>query len=69
MIRSVLALALLAAAPVTAADVQVSASILPQGRISETTQVRLIIRIEGSSIPDVGSPKLPAMKKDRKSVV
>ena len=62
MIRPLLALALLAAAPVAAADVQVSASVLPQGRISETTQVRLIIRIEGSSIPDVGSPKLPAMK-------
>ena len=61
MIRSLLALALFAATPVAAADVQVSASILPQGRISETTQVRLIIRIDGSAIPDVGTPKLPAM--------
>ncbi len=65
MIRPLLALALLAllaVTPVGAADVQVSASILPQGRISETTQVRLIIRVDGTSIPDVGSPKLPAMK-------
>ena len=62
MIRPLLALALFAVAPAAAADVQVSASILPQGRISETTQVRLVIRVEGSSIPDVSSPKLPAMK-------
>jgi hypothetical protein len=42
--------------------VQVSASIYPQGRISETTQVRLTIRVDGTSIPDVATPKLPAMK-------
>ncbi len=64
MIRFVfgLAFALFAVAPGVAADVQVSASILPQGRISETTEVRLTIRIDGTAIPDVSSPKLPAMK-------
>jgi hypothetical protein len=50
------------AAPASGADVQVSASILPQGRIAETTQVRLVIRVDGSSLPDVSTPKLPAMK-------
>ena len=63
MIRSLLGLRLLAApAAAAAADVQVSVSVLPQGRITETTQVRLIIGVEGSSVPDVSSPKLPAMK-------
>jgi hypothetical protein len=42
-------------------EVHVTASILPQGRISDTTQVRLFIRIDGGSIPEVTSPKLPAM--------
>jgi len=66
VIRPLLALALLAASPVgAAADVSVSASVLPQGRISETTQIRLVIRVDGSSIPDVTSPKLPAMKNLR----
>jgi hypothetical protein len=54
------------ASPVAAADeVRVSVSVLPQGRISETTQVRLVIRVDGSSIPEVTSPKLPAMKNLR----
>jgi hypothetical protein len=62
VIRPLLALMLLAATQASAADVQVSASILPQGRITETTEVRLVIRVDGSSLPDVGTPKLPAMK-------
>ena len=63
MIRPLLAVALLAASPSVAADdVRVSASVFPEGRISETTQVRLVIRVDGSSIPDVASPRLPAMK-------
>ncbi len=69
MIRRLLAMACLAASSLAAAsgvaraadDVQVTASILPQGRISETTQVRLVIRIDGGSIPEVTSPRLPAM--------
>jgi hypothetical protein len=61
VIRPILALALLASSPVGADDVHVSASVLPQGRISDTTQVRLVIRVDGSSIPEVASPKLPAM--------
>jgi len=63
VIRFLLAIACLAALPAAAADdVRVSASVLPQGRISDTTQIRLIIRVEGSSIPDVSTPALPAMK-------
>ena len=66
MIRPLLVLALLAASQVNAADdVHVSASVLPQGRISETTQVKLVIHVDGSSIPEVASPKLPAMKNLR----
>lgn len=42
-------------------DVRVTASVLPRGAISETTQVRLVITIEGNSIPEVSSPRLPAM--------
>ncbi len=51
-----------ALAPAAADDVRVNASVLPQGRISDSTQVRLVIRVDGSSIPEVSSPKLPAMK-------
>lgn len=66
MIRSLLAIACLAALPAAAADeVRVTASVLPQGRISDTTQIRLVIRIEGTSIPDVSTPTLPAMKNLR----
>jgi hypothetical protein len=66
VIRPLVLLALIAASPIRAADdVHVSASVLPQGRISETTQIRLVIRIDGSSIPDVTSPKLPVMKNLR----
>jgi hypothetical protein len=66
VIRRLVLLAVLAASPIRAADdVHVSASVLPQGRISETTQIRLVIRIDGSSIPDVTSPKLPVMKNLR----
>jgi hypothetical protein len=54
---------LLAASSAGAAEeVHVTASVMPQGRISETTPIRLVIRVDGSSIPDVASPKLPAMK-------
>jgi hypothetical protein len=42
-------------------EVRVSSRILPQGRIDETTQVRLIIMIEGTSVPDITTPRLPAM--------
>lgn len=66
MIRPLLvlaAIAALAAPPIgAAADVHVSASVFPQGRIVETTQIRLVIRVDGSSIPEVVSPRLPAMK-------
>jgi hypothetical protein len=68
VIKPLLAAAcLLALSPALAAadDVHVTASVLPHGTISDTTQVRLVIRIEGSSIPDVASPKLPAMKNLR----
>jgi hypothetical protein len=64
VIRPALVCALLAAVPPAAAadDLKVNATVLPQGRIFDTTSVRLVITIEGSSIPDVSSPKLPAMK-------
>jgi hypothetical protein len=66
VIRALLALGLLAVTPVAAADdVHVSASVLPSGRITDTTEVRLIIRVDGGSIPDVATPKLPAMKNLR----
>jgi hypothetical protein len=66
VIRSLVVAGLLAATPVAAADdVHVSASVLPSGRISDTTQVRLVIRVDGGSIPDVGTPKLPTMKNLR----
>ena len=68
MIRSLLAAACLlalASPAVAADDVHVTASVLPHGTISDMTQVRLVIRIEGSSIPDVASPKLPPMKNLR----
>jgi hypothetical protein len=65
VIRSLLALGLLAATPVVADDVHVSASVLPSGRITDTTQVRLVIRVDGGSIPDVATPKLPALKNLR----
>lgn len=42
-------------------DVRVSAVVLPQGRIDDATQIRLVITIEGSSVPDISSPRLPAM--------
>ena len=42
-------------------DVRVRASVLPRGTIYETSEVRLQITIDGSSIPEVSSPKLPAM--------
>jgi len=42
-------------------DVRVSANVLPSGRITDTTQVRLVIQIEGTSIPEVSTPHLPAM--------
>lgn len=62
MIRTFLVMSVLAALPVAAEDVRVTASVFPQGRISETTQVRLVIRVDGSSVPEVTSPRLPAMK-------
>lgn len=67
--RSARAAALLAAALAAACggaraadEVRVRASVLPQGRIDDTTQVRLVITVEGGSIPDVSSPRLPEMK-------
>lgn len=57
--------AVLAAAPSRADEVRVSASVHPTGRIYESTQVRLIIQIEGGSLPDVSTPRLPAMKNLR----
>ena len=67
MIRSLLFVSFLAASSAMAAagDLRVSASVLPQGRITDTTQVRLVIQIEGSSVSDVSTPKLPAMKNLR----
>ena len=66
MIRPLLAVALLAASSAGAAeDVHVTATVMPQGRISESTPIRLVIRVDGSSIPEVTSPKLPAMKNLR----
>jgi hypothetical protein len=66
VIRPLFALALLAASSASAAeDVHVTASVMPQGRISETTPIRLVIRVDGSSVPDVTSPKLPVMKNLR----
>jgi len=66
VIKSLLALVCLAAMPAAAADdVRVSASVLPQGRISDTTQIRLVIHVEGTSVSDVTAPRLPAMKNLR----
>ncbi|HEX4825644.1 MAG TPA: BatD family protein [Candidatus Polarisedimenticolaceae bacterium] len=42
-------------------DVRVRASVLPRGAIYETTEVRLQIEIDGSSIPEVSAPSLPTM--------
>src|SRR5262245_56747575 len=42
-------------------DVRVRADVLPRGASYETSEVRLQITIDGSSIPEVSSPKLPAM--------
>ncbi len=66
MIRIALALGALAAfSAATAEDVRVTAQVVPQGRIYDTTQVRLVISIDGSSIPDISSPRLPTMKNLR----
>ena len=65
MIRALLAVALVAGSAHAADDVRVRASLLPQGRVSDTTQVRLVIQIDGSSIPDVSSPNIPPMKNLR----
>jgi BatD DUF11 like domain len=66
VIRPLLVMAVLAAAPVFAAsDVRVAASILPQGRITDTTDIRLVITVDGSSLPDVSTPRLPAMTNVR----
>ena len=66
VIRFLAAVGLLLAAPVAAADdVRVSVSVLPSGRVTDTTQVRLVIRVDGESIPDVGTPKLPVMQNLR----
>jgi hypothetical protein len=54
-------LATLAGPAAHADDVRVTASVLPRGTITETTQIRLVITIEGGSIPEVSSPRLPAM--------
>jgi hypothetical protein len=63
VIRTFFVMCVLAVLPVGAADdVHVTASVFPQGRIAETTQVRLVIRVDGTSIPDVTTPRLPAMK-------
>jgi len=66
-VRTLLAavLAILAGLAARADDVRVSANVFPNGRITDTTQVRLVIQIEGSSIPDVSTPHLPAMKNLR----
>ena len=42
-------------------DLRVTSMILPQGRIYDGTQVRLVISIEGPSVPDITSPRLPTM--------
>jgi hypothetical protein len=56
-----LVLALGTGAAVLADEVRVSATVHPTGRIFETTQVRLVVQIDGGSIPEVSTPKLPAM--------
>lgn len=55
-------LAILAAgAVVRADDVRVSATVPNMGRITDSTQVRLVVQVEGGSIPEVSTPHLPAM--------
>ena len=44
-----------------AEELRVTSMILPQGRIYDSTQVRLVISIEGTSVPDVTAPRLPTM--------
>lgn len=53
--------ALAASVPARAEEIRVSATVQPAGRIFETTQVRLVVQIEGGSIPEVSPPRLPAM--------
>ncbi|HZN55197.1 MAG TPA: BatD family protein [Candidatus Polarisedimenticolaceae bacterium] len=65
MIRALIAAVLAAGAVHAADDVRVRTTLLPQGRVSDTTQLRLVIQIEGSSIPDVSTPQLPQMKNLR----
>jgi len=62
--RAVLAGAVLAAAAVAvraAGDVRVVATVHPSGGITDSTQVRLVVQVEGGSIPEVSTPRLPAM--------
>lgn len=55
-----LAVLVLAGAPRAADDVRVRATVLPQGRITDTTEIRLIIQIDGGG-SDVSTPHLPKM--------
>jgi BatD DUF11 like domain len=65
VLRSVAAVGLalgLACASASADDaVHVTARIVPQGRITDTTQVRLVVEVSGTSSPDVSMPDLPPM--------
>jgi hypothetical protein len=58
-----LGIALLPAVPAAwaAGDVRVGVSVLPRGTVYETSEIRLEIKIEGDSIPEVTSPSLPSM--------
>jgi hypothetical protein len=56
-------LAAWATGPIRAADeFRVTASVYPLGRITDTTEIRLVLSIEGSSMPEVSSLNLPPMK-------
>lgn len=44
---------------------RVKAEIFPQGRITDTTQVRLVVTVDGESSLDVSTPTMPAMKNLR----
>ncbi len=61
-----LVVAAVAAGAARGADApRVKAEILPQGRITDTTQVRLVVTVDGESSVDISTPSLPAMKNLR----
>lgn len=60
-----LAAALLAAGVASAAKYDVEVSVRPERGATDTSPIELTIRVQGSSSPDVESPRLPAMENLR----